>query len=535
MLMRFMTGLFRIPRVRGGRYFLYLLAGYFLPRFFLSLFQWIRPPRTLRKWAQSSGLPSQNLQESIPTHFTRWADWPVDALVRQKVETYLNTHMEQDLLLGQVDTDGRLMAVFGPLPGWVLVSQAEFVSRHRFSLDVVLRDGLVLIRKNFRGDRQRFRGEWHHLVKLMGKANVPDVVHADETQTILYKNMIVGRTVRDVLVEAGANILNVQTEMDPAILSLTGIERLNAVLARGTAYLSRCFPASFFCALERQMDAIHREGVAGLSLTFGNVMVDQEGQPWLIDFEGAEAYRSLQNPLFLWQRDQDRQKYNRIYGRSLLTEVTARQALQRQKQKLNGWYAPIDFGGGVTIGGFWTIDSGTGRWTYLNERVMAPLLAGKRVLDLGSNNGLMPLLMLRAGAREVVGLELSPEFVESAHLVHHVFEWRDMRAYPFTLHQANMLEILDQDWGEFDVITALCTLYYLQPNEMAAVVERAAQLAPILIIQANDHTRSEARERKAEKSSLSYLKRLMEENGFPRIDEYAPLHFSRPLLIGYRN
>ena len=39
---------------------------------------------------------------------------------------------------------------------------------------------------------------------------------------------------------------------------------------------------------------------------------------------------------------------------------------------------------------------------------------------------------------------------------------------------------------------------------------------------------------KAEKSSLSFLRALLEEHGFPRVDVFAPAGYSRPLLIGRR-
>ena len=495
----------------------FILAWWMAPRFYLSYLE--------RRAADFQ-------RNALAYEFTAWETWPVSDVVRQAVALHQKSSPGEEITLGRIDNDGRVSGAYGPLPGMQNVEPGQFVERYRFPLDIVLLDGKVLVRKGFGGQRERFVHEWYNLAALMGKANIPAVYRADEQRYILYKNLIVGHTVRDRLVDAGAQILNVQTDHDPELEKLDVPDRLHAILARGTALLPHVFAEDFFEQMEEQLYAIHRCGVAKLSLTFGNIMVDRQGRPWFIDLEGAQAYRSVTAPAFLWQRDQDRSKYNRIYGRDIMTEAKSRQELARQKTEGPGWYAPIDFGGGLAVDGFWSVDSGTGRWEFLNGAVVAPLVRGKRVLDLGPNNGVMPIMMLRAGAREVVGLELSQDFIQEARLVQRVFEWRDMRCYALTLHHENMLAILDKDWGSFDVITAYCSLYYLEPEQMAAVVRKAASMAPVMVLQANDHTRSEAADQKAEKSSSAYLQRLLVENGFPCVNVYAPRGFSRPLLVG---
>lgn len=533
MVRKLMTA-FHILRLRGLGYLSYLFKGYWVPRLFYELFQRFHPPRLIRQRLQHIDLAEARARlKTVPgAQFARWDIWPASSSVRQAVEAYLRDRPNEEVVLGQVDNDGRLLGNFGQLPDWVPVSPGDFVTRHRFPLDLVLKDGFVLIRKNFRGNRVRFSREWYNLARLAQQANVPAVYKVDENRTLLYKNMVVGRTVRDILVEAGVPILNVQTESDPSLASLPASERLQAILARGTKHLSACLPNAFFQELEQQVDAIHREGVAGLSLTFGNVMVDADGHPWLIDLEGAEAYPSTIHPFFRWLRDQDREKFNRIYAQNALTERKARRKLSELVFGERGWYAPIDFGGGLTVNGFWTVDSGTGRWEFLNRRVLTPLLRDKRILDLGSNNGLMPIMMLKDGAREVVGLELDAQMIERARVVHEIFEWRDMRNYSFTVYNKDMRAVLDHDWGPFDVVTAFCSLYYLPEKDMARVMRRVSELAPVMVLQAKTDTRPEAEANKAEKSSLPFLKDLLETNGFPHVEIHAPKGFTRPLLVG---
>ena len=527
-----------VVRQRGLRYGVYYGTGVLVPK---ARYQMMRRwPSQQARIAALGGLPlrrvgrmqnaARRLQVRQSGSFTRWEAYPVSADFRQKVDALTAT----EIVLGHIDNDGRLQSDYGALPFAENVSTTNFVPRRRFPLDIVLRDGCVLIRKDFRGDKQRFSQEWHNVTRLQAHANVPALHSVNEEQTLLYKNYVLGRTIRDIVVDAGAKILTVQTENDPELAKLEPTERLYAVLQRGLDRFPECFSEQFISAIEAQINAIHAQGIAKLSLTFGNIMVDADERPWFIDLESSEAFTSTDTPLFQLRRDQDREKFNRIYGQNVLTEAGARKALRAQVKKLGGWYAPIDFGNGLTIDGIHSIESGTGRWEYLNKRVMTPLLQGKRVLDLGCNNGIMPMMMLKAGAQRVTGIELFPKFVDSAELVRSIFEWRDMRDYKFDIIQANMTEILTADWGEFDVITSLCTLYYLEAEEMAAVVQKAAELAPVMILQANTGTRAEAGDNKATKSSLSYLHTLLEQNGFPNVETVAPSGFPRPLLIGRR-
>jgi hypothetical protein len=505
-----------------------------LPLFLLSRWVWAywtlvrmqNEARYLREAAES-----RHVDES----FTRWEKLQVPLETRMAVNRALHASAEQELVIGKIDNDGRILGQYGKIDGPANIENSdEFVPRHRFLLDVVLVDGKVLLRKNFSGDRIRFYQEWRNLSLLAGHANVPAVHHVDENNTCLYKNYIPGRTIRDVLVDAGAHILGGQTNGDPGLVGLSSTERLHAILARGTIVLKRCFSESFFQKMESQLETIHRAGIVRLSLTFGNIIVDDEENAWFIDFEGAQRFRNVKSFFFRLRRDEDRRKFNRIYDRNLITEASARAELAELRTKSEGWYAPIDFGNGLAIGGFWSIQSGSGRWEYLNREVMTPLIAGKRVLDLGTNNAVMPLMMLRAGAREVVGVEISNDLVAAARMVHRIFEWRDMRAYDLELIQANMIEIERNCWEEFDVVTALCTLYYLSEEEMGRVVRRASELAPMMIVQANAETRENAVERKRQKSSVAFLKRTLEENGFPKVEVIAPPDFSRPILMGWR-
>lgn len=466
--------------------------------------------------------------------FLSWTDWPVDAAVRRAVDAAVPPPEAPrgEIVLGRIDGDGRLSSPWGELPQFEPVAADEFVARTRFDLDLVLLDGRVLIRKDYRGRRAEMLAEWHALGRLRGRANVPGVWAACEERGLLYRSFIPGDTLNDLLVRCGARIRLVETRGDQALGHLDGVARLEEVLERGTRLLGRAVPPGVLAELERQLDRIHRAGVARLSLTFGNVVLEPASQaPWLVDFDGAETYASTSSALFAFRRDQDRVKLNRFYDRDLLTEAGARALL---REHFRSTYAPLDLGGGLVTRGFWSVDSGTGRWELLLRDALAGLIEGRRVLDLGSHHGLLPLAMLAAGARQVVAVERSPELVAMARHLHRLFEWRHMDRIALELRCADMRAVLDGDWGRFDLVTAFCSLYYLEREDMRRLVRRCAELAPVLVLQAKVDTRGGAARGKAEKSSPAFLQALLEANGYPRIEIVAPPGYTRPLLIGRR-
>jgi SAM-dependent methyltransferase len=228
-------------------------------------------------------------------------------------------------------------------------------------------------------------------------------------------------------------------------------------------------------------------------------------------------------------RDQDRRAFNRHFGASLLTEASARQALDElQAQVPAGYrdYAPIDFGCGLTIGQIASTDSGTGRWDFFNGKIVGPLVKGKRVLDLGSNNGSLPLMILRAGARDVVALELTPAIAEFARLNARILAWRDMRSYDIEIRTGDMRLFLTEDLGTFDVVTAFCSLYYLPEQDMARIIHKAASMDAVLILQANEAVDNLP-------AKTLELHRLMRDNGYSEISVHTPAGFARPLLVGH--
>jgi SAM-dependent methyltransferase len=273
-------------------------------------------------------------------------------------------------------------------------------------------------------------------------------------------------------------------------------------------------PGHSSASVEAAMDRAHAAGLTGTRYGFDGHLTALRRHP----DRGA---------LFAAERDADRRAFNARFDASILTEESARRLLRELRARVTTYhdYAPIDFGGGLTIGQVASSDSGTGRWDVFNRRVVAPLVEGRRVLDLGCNNGSMPLMMLRAGARSVVGIEGSPEIADVARLNGRILAWRDIRPYDFRVVTGDMRLCLTDDFGPVDVVTAFCSLYYLPEADMARVIRKAAAMGATLVLQANEAIDNLP-------AGGATLRRLMEANGYPGVETHAFRGFARPLLVG---
>ncbi|HET7218475.1 MAG TPA: class I SAM-dependent methyltransferase [Vicinamibacterales bacterium] len=278
--------------------------------------------------------------------------------------------------------------------------------------------------------------------------------------------------------------------------------------------------------LEALMDRAHAAGITGVRNAFDHaVRTDTACKFRALPHARAHTRRGA---AFHAARDEDRRAFNARFGTALLTEGMARERLRALNARVpHGYreYAPIDFGGGLTLGRFPSTDSGTGRWEFFNRHVVAPLVGGKRVVDLGANNASMSLMMVRSGAREVVAVEASPAIAELARLNAGIFSWREMRPFNLQVRTGDMRIFIDDGFGTFDVVTAFCSLYYLPEEDMARVIRRAAAMGATLVLQANEAIHNLP-------ASTEHLARLMGLNGYPQISIATRPGFTRPLLVG---
>lgn len=438
-----------------------------------------------------------------------------------------------DVLIGAFDQDNRLRSEIGPIPllACQLVGAEGFRPRARHTLDLVVARGVVCVRKTY-ADRASFTREALALDALAGLAGVPQVVAVRTQPPTLYQSFLTGQNVGSLMAAAGAPV-SVQYRVSIAFEQPDrwSADNVAGPRAAALAALRASVPRAVLTQAAELMDRIHERGVIIRDVKYGNLLVTG-GAPLWCDFDGAAIRRPTSWRSF-HDRAADREQFDYFFGGPVLTERRFRTAVaQLAAEKPDLFYAPIYYGHGSESSAPGSIELGSGKWHFI--RPYLPDLAGKRVLDLGCNNALLPLEMLRAGARGVTAYELNPVFARYARLNHRWFEFVDNRRYPgFELIEGYMHEACEHDWTGYDIASAFCSLYYETPEQMARIVRTLSATAEYFIVQANENAEEHDGELR-ERASLPFLSAILRDNGYPKQRLVRFPYYDRPLVIGRR-
>ena len=291
--------------------------------------------------------------------------------------------------------------------------------------------------------------------------------------------------------------------------------------------------------LEDVITAIHRAGYVLGDIDEGDVVFCAAATPVITNFAGAIPLAGLSRDMSVYLRDKDRRRINELFGTNLLTAsklrvlLSPKAAITHDKARgLSEVYAPVVVRGDIRWGKIWNTDLGTGRWNFILKDHL-PIPHGGSVLDLGSNNGFNPLQILRSGAASALGVEIEPQAIEQAMFLRSAYEWLDNRAYDFRCIHGSQAELPKFDLPRFDMVTALCSLYYLPEREVRDLVGYIATITDLLVLQCNidrllDRGGDEEIFRKA---SVEFAVEMLEHGGFTNRTIIAPSGYSRPLII----
>jgi tRNA A-37 threonylcarbamoyl transferase component Bud32/SAM-dependent methyltransferase len=443
---------------------------------------------------------------------------------------------QEEVVIAEIDQDGFYLSHFGPLAGLPMTDSAAFLPRRRFGVQLVARKNGVGVKKRYAGRKERFLHELYALHTLAAAGcRVPALLDVDFQDLSITSSLVPGETLRERLAQHASVMRDRDAAREPGMAHLPAAQRLAMCVENGARVVHRVVDQAFLDEIYRQLQIIHSAKVVWGDVKTGNVIIEKgTGLPWLVDFDTAIDCRRMNRFSFRALCDADIEAFNRHTGSDRWTYRRIRQHQAAHAGKLldGPLYAPAYIGYGIRIGPIWSRGSGFGRWHYILKESL-PQVAGKRILDLGANNGLTSLEMLRAGAREVVALELSDEAIRQGETLRRLYEWADNRPYPLRYAQGNMADLPDMDLGRFDMAIALCCLYYLESEDMQRVTRQVSQLAPVFVLQAN-HNPNLRRPSEAlvQRSRIEYLEELLRSSGFGDTTVVSRRGYLRPLVIG---
>ncbi len=242
-----------------------------------------------------------------------WDEYPVDEIMRRRVDEERQGRCE--ILLARIDMSGRAYCPYGAVPFLPLVQAEQFMMRDRYEIDIVLYDGNVLLRKDYRGRRVACFTEWVNLESMRGKAHVPVIRNVNLRKAVLHMDYIFGRSMLEILRDHGALMRDSDVENDPAFIGMDPQTRQRTLDQRAAHLVTQCFSEEFFQQLEDLLDDIHRCCITDLDIRFANVIVDDSGRPWMIDFHEARYVPRSLDWIFRLKRKQDHDHYDSIFSR----------------------------------------------------------------------------------------------------------------------------------------------------------------------------------------------------------------------------
>lgn len=435
------------------------------------------------------------------------------------------------LEVGEFDQDGFLRSDVGALEDIATVTPENFVPRKRFGLTLVARNGILAVRKDYRGNQQAFLTEVHALDTLArANCNVPALLDIDFDRLQIEMSYVAGTVLREALARRGAIVRDRDVERHE-LANVDPEERRLARIQEGRTRLATVVDDAFIEDLFRQLRIMHSQRIVWGDIKFGNVVIEKDsGKPYVIDFNSASYHPKLGDRAFRRLADCDIEKFNLHFGTNKLTTDSLRErAIAIPESEV---YAPACFAAGVSIGNLWDNSNGYGRWRFLLKHALPPL-QGARVLDLGANNAFNSLQLLRNGAREVLGVELDDKFFEQGEFLRAAFEYSDNANYDFQYLHSNMMDIIRMDLGKFDFVMALCCIYYLDRDDIAAIARHLSTITDTFVLQCNTSRRIGRSDPDTyEKASVEYARKILSDANFSDIEVISPSGYERPLLIG---
>jgi hypothetical protein len=434
----------------------------------------------------------------------------------------------EDIVLASIDQDGFLCPRFEPLWPAPRVTADAFLARERFELSVVDFNGWVGVRKDFRGNKVAFANELEASLDLAAAGcHVPPIFKVNFERLSITFAYINGLVVRESLAQAGAPMRD--RDRLPGRTKRDNNRIYQERCLAGRALVEDVVGRADIARIGDALLGIHRAGYALGDVKYGNIIIEATTKtPYFVDCELALPLRRFSPSSATYLRDRDAETLNTLFGTNLLTAKVLRRTPFPEQDNL---YSPLYAGHGLRWGAIWNPDLGILRWRHMLANDL-PIPRGGRILDLGANSGFNALQMLRAGAKEVVGVEIDPIAMNQGLFVKRVFEWADNADYRFSYVPGSHGDVGSMNLGRFDLITAFCTLYYLSAAAMAKTVRDLSQLSDTLVLQCNtDHSIERSDPETFMKASLPFNMELVRHNGFPGVTVIERRGSNRPLLI----
>jgi serine/threonine protein kinase len=435
-----------------------------------------------------------------------------------------------EALVAELDQNNRVLSHVGDIPLYqaALATPDEFRKRSRNRMQIVVTSGVVAVKKKY-GIYGLFINEVIALDALSGIDGVPKILAVNPKEGVLYQSFLLGKNLGSLMAERGASV-SLQYRVGkayPGRADWSGSERVPRERALVLQALHETVDDHFIASLGKLVATIHNAGVALHDVKHGNVLIC-DNRPHLCDFD-VSCFFPTNNTRFILTTEKERDRFNYLFGGTLLTERSFRRALRSLgRGPAETRFPPVYFGKGYRFRKIKSIESSSGKWLFIKRHL--PDLSGQKIIDLGGNHGILALEMLRAGAAKVRACEPDPISADFAELIRQFFEFTDNRTYDFEVVKRRPVEMSAHEVAHFTMATAFGALYEEPLEDVRKISALLSRSVEIFIVECKDSDNL-ASNKSSRGSSVASVRRSLAESGFAQQTVIEFGDYAWPLII----
>lgn len=221
--------------------------------------------------------------------------------------------LKKEVLVAEIDQDENWMSHIGPIDGRWDSPPDDFLPRKRHDLQVVAVNEIVGIKKIYRGKKIEFLNELRNLHHL-GKENcsVPAIIEVDFEQLSITFSFIKGKSIRKLLAEHGAKILD--SDMESNLENIDYGDGDEFRIHEAAKFLDSVLQSPICVRVLEELRKIIDAGVIGNDVRYNNLIIEEDtNMPYWIDFEEPIQFPKWMSSLYNHLGDRDLEKYYHFF------------------------------------------------------------------------------------------------------------------------------------------------------------------------------------------------------------------------------
>lgn len=192
----------------------------------------------------------------------------------------------------------------------------------------------------------------------------------------------------------------------------------------------------------------------------------------------------------------------------------------KQIENLVPWYQRINLDGIMTLkkgNKYYHANAGEHTWNVI-KGLLPSSLNGMRILDLGCNAGFYSVKSSLLGAKEVIGIDMSPIFLKQAFYVKDFFEKFYSKKFNIEYIKSDIGDLDLTNMGNFDYIFAISVLYHIGKHKYGKYTPKALNEQIQVIKKLSNHTKNFiVRYRNGKFNNKEYYSNIFKKAGFVEI------------------